>query len=194
MIRMALLALGFLAITVALVMMQPGASDRLAQPQLPAAEVTRAEPSITPAVVDQGLVSGIPSFAPALPTPEAAPASPQPRIAQNVDDQEMRQMTWQTLSSLNQATGQEKAPGQPGSLLHTIVRRSLSEAPGEVYVPSAGSQQQRVYVVQKGDTLVSIAERVYGDVNMTVPLILANQSVLERPDDLRPGQRLFLPE
>jgi nucleoid-associated protein YgaU len=40
---------------------------------------------------------------------------------------------------------------------------------------------------------VSIADAIYGDVNMTGPLFAANQAILSRPDDLKPGQALVLP-
>ena len=100
-------------------------------------------------------------------------------------------MTWDTLANLNNATGQDVPPGQPGSLLHTIVRRSLSDAgDGSVATRESGLGS---YLVQEGDSLVSIAERVYGDVNMTGPLFAANQDALTRPDDLRSGQVLILP-
>ena len=51
----------------------------------------------------------------------------------------------------------------------------------------------QVYVVQPGDSLVTIAERIYGDVNMTGPLYALNQGLLVRPDGLRVGQTLVLP-
>jgi len=196
MIRMVLFALGFLAITVTLVVMQPGADRRVVEGALPE-PVTRAEPGLPNGLTDQVVVGVAPQgYAPA---PEAVPERSfvlpgTPTVSAptaDLNDQEMRRMTWDTLSSLNQATGRESAPGQPGSLLHTIVRRSLDGVPAGIRAtPQAGLGQ---YVVQSGDTLVSIAERVYGDVNMTGPLFAANQGKLSRPDDLRPGQTLILP-
>lgn len=206
MIRMVLFALGFIAITVTLVIVQPGAKGRL--PEATAADpvVTRAEPAMTaapvaapapatPAPVPQAIV-GLPAEG-AEPTVDIARVvSPKPQAvrpaptAAPLDDQEMRRMTWETLSSLNHATGRESAPGQPGSLLHTIVRRSLDGSPAPRSETSTG---QGLYVVQDGDSLVSIAERIYGDVNMTGPLFAANTSILSRPDDLRAGQTLVLP-
>lgn len=41
---------------------------------------------------------------------------------------------------------------------------------------------------------MSIAEKVYGDINMTGPLFASNQQILSRPDDLRAGQTLILPQ
>lgn len=196
MIRMVLFALGFIAITVTLVIVQPGAPRRAADAPLSEPAVTRAQPALNAAVLQsQQAVADLPQAAPQpapvpVPQPRAA-AVPAPTTLPDVDDQALRRMTWDTLSSLNQATGRETAPGQPGSLLHTIVRRSLDG------VPSGGAAAQpraEIYVVQSGDSLVSIAERIYGDVNMTGPLFAANQSILTRPDDLRAGQTLVLPK
>ncbi len=201
MIRMVLFALGFLAITVALVVLQPGA-DR-GGPEGPLPEpVTRAEPRLPSGLAQPegssgALFSDVPFARQPEPEPEpfahTALGLPPTPLAKggDMDDQEMRRMTWDTLSSLNQATGRESAPGQPGSLLHTIVRRSLDGVPAGV--APVVNNSTGTYVVQSGDSLVSIAERVYGDVNMTGPLFAANQDLLSRPDDLRPGQTLILP-
>lgn len=190
MIRMVLLALGFVAVTVALVVMMPGMGQRSAD--LPVAEptVTRADPGLTP--VDPMAAAGLPETRPPALVQPQAPRPAAPVMAQDdLDDQSLRKMTWQTLSSLNHATGRESAPGQPGSLLHTIVRRSLDEAPNGAAAPDM--PQPQVYVVETGDSLVSIAEKIYGDVNMTGPLFAANQGILTRPDDLRVGLTLILP-
>ncbi len=184
MIRMFLFAAGFVVITLVLVIYQPGSSRPLRDLPEP---VTRAEPApLTPAVPEQAAPAATQVLA--RPAPRATAPAPG---AGPLDDQTLRRMTWDTLSNLNTATGRESAPGQPGSLLHTIVRRSLEDGGGSpepqpVIVPDT-------YVVQEGDSLITIAEKVYGDVNMTGPLFAANQSFLARPDDLRPGQRLVLP-
>lgn len=185
MIRMVLFALGFVAITIALVIVQPGSGRKTALDDAPMAEpVTRAEPALMPVSPE---VQAAPQARPALVVPQPVP----PAGGVALDDQKMRQMTWDTLSSLNHATGREAAPGQPGSLLHTIVRRSLDAPGGAVGQPLA--RVPDVYVVQPGDSLVSIADKIYGDVNMTGPLFAANQAILSRPDDLRAGQSLVLP-
>ncbi|SNS23767.1 LysM peptidoglycan-binding domain-containing protein [Antarctobacter heliothermus] len=197
MIRMVLLALGFAVVTVALLVAQPGAFGRSAERSAPE-PVTRAEPAAivvpvqpvkTSVVADRGL--GYPAGF-AVATEDARPV-PGRTVADpaGLADADMRRMTWDALSNLNIATGRDNAPGQPGSLLHTIVQRSLGGAPA---APVVRSPVPEIYVVQQGDSLVSIAERVYGDVNMTGPLFAANQSVLRRPDDLRPGQNLILPQ
>lgn len=182
MIRMVLFAVGFLAITVVLVLYQPGAR----RPALPATAadepITRAEPAFASQQADpEGQPAPLPSRVP-------VPAPTSGGIASS-DEEALRRLTWGTLSNLNRSMGRESAPGQPGSLLHTIVQRSLEEAPQHAAQPSSENR----YTVQPGDTLVTIAQKVYGDVNMTGPLYAANQSVLTRPDALLPGQELLLP-
>lgn len=190
MIRMVLLALGFVVVTVALVVLQPGAGRRAADEAMPEPMVTRAEPALTASEpVPQSDTLLTQQMPPAVLAPQR-PVAMAPQQG-DLDDQSLRKMTWQTLSSLNHATGRESAPGQPGSLLHTIVRRSLDETPVATSAPAASASD--IYVVQTGDSLVSIAEKIYGDVNMTGPLFAANQAILSRPDDLRAGQTLVLP-
>ncbi|MCR8549051.1 LysM peptidoglycan-binding domain-containing protein [Salipiger sp. P9] len=197
MIRMVLLGIGFLAITIALIAFQPGAR-RNALPDPRDGTVTRADPALA-ALPEPDLR---PATAPE-PVPVAVAPAPKPVAAPvrqaELDDSALRKMTWQTLSNLNSATGHDTAPGQPGSLLHTIVKRSLSETGTDAAAPQPDTATEpkatlpELYVVQAGDSLVSIAQALYGDVNMTGPLFAANQALLARPDDLRPGQTLILP-
>ncbi|MFW2588467.1 LysM peptidoglycan-binding domain-containing protein [Sagittula sp. SSi028] len=192
MIRMVLFALGFLAITVALLVIQPGAPRERAERPAGEAVVTRAQPALTDIATEPK-----PEIIAPLVEPEDTKVALPPRStpapiasAVDLDDQELRRMTWNTLSSLNQATGRAHAPGEPGSLLHTIVQRSLGDGDGATVAARAIPDS---YTVRAGDSLVSIAEAVYGDVNMTGPLFAANQSVLAQPNDLRAGQVLSLP-
>ncbi|MCT4611626.1 MAG: LysM peptidoglycan-binding domain-containing protein [Pelagimonas sp.] len=189
MIRMVLLGLAFLAITVALIVIQPGAASRRAdQPVNLEPVVTRAEPAMQVVAPEPTVPSAV-LGQPAVPVAPVQTTAPRLTTQSDLDDQSLRKMTWDTLSSLNHATGRETAPGQPGSLLHTIVKRSLNEAPGQ----AGSAAPSGVYIVQPGDSLVSIADAIYGDVNMTGPLFAANQAILSRPDDLKPGQALVLP-
>jgi nucleoid-associated protein YgaU len=198
---MFLFAFAFVVVTAALVVIQPGTARRPAEASGPE-PVTRAAPDSSQSL-EASIVRSIIASDPAPSAPTAPPAQLAPRAAIRpaappLEDQEMRRMTWEALSGLNQATGQGSAPGQPGSLLHAIVRRSLEGTPAPTAravapdpTPPGGPG---VYVVQPGDSLVSIADRIYGDVNMTGPLYAANQAQLPRPDSLRPGQTLILPE
>ncbi|WP_417724518.1 LysM peptidoglycan-binding domain-containing protein [Salipiger sp.] len=196
MIRMVLLGLGFVAVTVALIVLQPGVRAP-APAELPDAAVTRADPAIAP-LPDRGEDDRIRAIREAVRLPERAPAPAARPVSESAatNDEELRRMTWATLSNLNSATGRDRAPGQPGSLLHSIVQRSLDDETSRAagIAPATPGDGAPVYVVKQGDSLVSIAEAIYGDVNMTGPLFAANQAILTRPDDLRPGQALTLPE
>jgi len=49
-----------------------------------------------------------------------------------------------------------------------------------------------VYIVSKGETIYDIARKEYGDTQMYVEIVNANQD-LENPNKIREGQELFLP-
>lgn len=51
-----------------------------------------------------------------------------------------------------------------------------------------------LYTVEQGDTLTRIAQRTYGDPNKWRLILEANSDVVPRPEDLRVGQRLVIPE
>ncbi|MBV2359199.1 LysM peptidoglycan-binding domain-containing protein [Thalassococcus sp. CAU 1522] len=189
MIRMFLLCVGFVAVSVLLLVYQPGAR-RLAREDAADHSVTRAEPRIAPIAapepeprqyVAQSLSAPAPLPEPPAPVPIVQPGFPPGPL----DAAGLRRMTWETVSNLDAATGRKAVPGQPGSLLHSIVRKSLSELDSPI--------RAERYVVQSGDSLISIAVALYGDANMTGPLFAANQDILARPDDLRAGQVLVLP-
>lgn len=55
------------------------------------------------------------------------------------------------------------------------------------------TDEPRRYVVQPGDTLQSIAVKVYGRESMYRAILRANRHVLASPADLRPGLTLVLP-
>jgi nucleoid-associated protein YgaU len=51
----------------------------------------------------------------------------------------------------------------------------------------------RSYVVQPGDTLISIAEKVYGEAKAWTDIYRANEDVILDPYNLRPGIELYIP-
>ena len=51
----------------------------------------------------------------------------------------------------------------------------------------------RKYTVQPGDTLISIAEKFYGDPKAFTDIFNANQDVIEDPYNLAPGTDLYIP-
>lgn len=223
MIRMFLYAAGFVAVTLMLVLMQPGsATDQAAVTQIQ--DVSRDATPLTGPLNDrldsilsdqvQGdqIQNGPPpgsrnvaATTDAMPaaassqTDLAADTSVQRTAPQDVSltpDAQLRNLTWTTLSRLNAATGQDAAPGREGSMLNMIVRRSLevtSPAPAPQSVTAPPPQDNR-YTVQPGDSLAGIALKLYGDVNMTGPLFALNQTELPRANALRAGQVLVLPE
>ena len=141
----------------------------------------------------------------AAPTPQAVSTpSPVPSVAP-----ELRDMSWQTLNALNGLGRVAKAPGQEGSLLNSIVRRSMGQvsstpaprtqaatlvkpAPA-ARVKSVASTQSvgsQSYIVASGDTLALIAIKLYGSALAKDKLLSQNPDLRRNPDDLRIGQVL----
>ena len=118
----------------------------------------------------------------------------------------MRDMTFSAISNLKSVTtGEAPAPGQPGSLLHSVVKRSIANgAPPQTTspqvteiepvstnaprFPAAGS-----YFVRPGDTLLSIAIELYGDRSAANEIFQQNTNIMSSPDSLKPGMVLKLP-
>ena len=61
-------------------------------------------------------------------------------------------------------------------------------------VAGAGGASERVHVVQPGETLWTISERLAGDPNRWEELYRANRDQIKDPSTLYPGQRLAIPE
>ena len=51
----------------------------------------------------------------------------------------------------------------------------------------------RLYTVVRGDTLTSIAEREYGDVNRWREIYEANRAMIKNANLIYPGQKLRIP-
>lgn len=201
-IRMALMGTAFIALTVVLIVFQPGSPRN--KSSIPVME----DPSVTRvATQETDVVAASAPVALDDPTPEGAPASTRPFTpTQSTDPANVRDLTFAAISNLRSATtGEAPAPGQPGSLLHSVVQRSLGATPGPTVTneritpitetatspirrPNSGS-----YFVRPGDTLMSIAEEVYGDVGMATSIFQSNLNIMSRPDSLRAGMVLALP-
>lgn len=77
------------------------------------------------------------------------------------------------------------------------------DAPRTVGVPAtrpAETMQQPAtapipteYMAQAGDTLTGISQRIYGRAADWVHIYNANRTLLNKPEDLRPGMRLIIP-
>ena len=59
---------------------------------------------------------------------------------------------------------------------------------------SPQARQPKVYEVQSGDTLSSIAKQQFGDANAYQKIFEANRPMLKDPDEIYPGQVLIIPE
>ncbi|MFP7672045.1 LysM peptidoglycan-binding domain-containing protein [Marivita sp. S0852] len=199
-IRMVLMAIAFIGLTIVLVVFQPGSprhADTDAPP--PEATVTRVAPSL------ETINAAAEQSAPPEQTSVALPQAPKRAVSETAQPGSLRDMTFVAISNLKSATtGEAPAPGEPGSLLHSVVQRSiaapvsttpapLSPTPEPMQTTAAETGLADTYLVQPGDTLVSIARTIYGDVNMASALFTANTDVMARPDGLRPGMVLNLP-
>jgi nucleoid-associated protein YgaU len=56
-----------------------------------------------------------------------------------------------------------------------------------------GTPPEKVYVVQRGDSLSKIAKNEYGDVNKWKLIFEANKDQIKNPDLIQPGQTLKIP-
>lgn len=207
-IRMALMGTAFIALTIVLIVFQPG-SPRHAQSSFEpdtSPTVTRADPLAQPAVITPPVTIAPVAQAPAsavqsqiaIPVQSSGETSGQPT--------NMRDMTFSAISNLKSVTtGETPAPGQPGSLLHSVVQRSIANgtpAPTatrpvtRIEPVSTGTPRTpstRSYFVRPGDTLLSIAIELYGDTSMSSEIFRQNANVMSSPDSLKPGMVLKLP-
>jgi len=55
------------------------------------------------------------------------------------------------------------------------------------------SNEMRIIIVQKGDTLSKIAKKAYGDIDAYPKIFMANPEVLKNPDEIFVGQKLRIP-
>jgi len=193
-IRMAIMGVAFITLTIILIVFQPG-SPRHQQASAPVVTPDTTVTREAPVLEDMTPTSSV----------AAIQNTPQPiRPATTGEPTTVRDMTFAAISNLKAATtGEAPAPGEPGSLLHSVVQRSMGAAPS---VAPAAPQPEQVsaapqimrptsgtYFVRPGDTLVSIAQEMYGDVGMASEIFDNNKDVMSRPDNLRVGMVLALP-
>jgi nucleoid-associated protein YgaU len=205
MLRATLIAAGFVAITLALILIQPGKPRPVADlPPLSGNDVTRTAPDLSAleppvAVADPLVNSAALATQPALPAP-AIPTAPQIPAAMPVGPA----LESMVLGALQQ--------GQSEGYIDALVNDAAKE--GKVEVPqglvtaegrvdtalllSALSQPARprvpnTYTVATGDSLASIAYRFYGDFARQADILAANADTMQSTDRLRVGQVLNLP-
>jgi LysM repeat protein len=59
---------------------------------------------------------------------------------------------------------------------------------------SGNGTQKEYYIVQKGDTLQKISEKLFGTTQKWQSIYDTNKHVLKSPDRIRPGQKLVVPK
>ena len=69
------------------------------------------------------------------------------------------------------------------------VTEALPESPETL----AAEERSKIHVVQTGETLGSIATKYYGNFTDWQKILDANQDVLQKPEQLKPGMRLKIP-
>jgi len=74
-----------------------------------------------------------------------------------------------------------------------IVYSEPSSDTGTENLSSSGAKHKEFYVVQKGDTLQKISEKLYGTTRKWQSLYNANKHMLKSPDRIRSGQKLLIP-
>lgn len=205
-VRMALMGAAFVGLTIVLIVFQPGSPRKSLDEDRSEPDVTRAAPALQDIpVAPEPDLSGTVVLIPETGA-DAIAAQPfsAPVPATGTDSATtLRDVTFAAISNLKSVIdGEAPAPGEPGSLLHSVVQRSIAARPVET---GAGAQPEPVvtrpvqrpvtqqYFVRAGETLSSIAQEVYGDANRANDLFLNNTDVLARPDSLRAGMILDLP-
>jgi nucleoid-associated protein YgaU len=170
MLRATLIAAGFVAITLALILIQPGKPRPVADlPPLSGNDVTRTATDLsalnpTAPASDPLVNSAALATQPALPAP-ALPTAPQIPAAMPVGP-----------------AGLVTAEGR----VDTALLLSALSQPARPRVPNT-------YTVATGDSLASIAYRFYGDFARQADILAANADTMQATDRLRVGQVLNLP-
>jgi nucleoid-associated protein YgaU len=59
---------------------------------------------------------------------------------------------------------------------------------------AGGGTSTTTYTVQAGDSLSKISKQFYGNANQYMKIFEANRNLLSNPNEIKPGQRLIIPE
>jgi nucleoid-associated protein YgaU len=95
--------------------------------------------------------------------------------------------------TVNPPTASNASPPAASSPAEPKVRLKLQKLPPFDADGPALHVAPRTYTVQRGDTLNSIAERLYGDGAKETILLEANRNLVASPQDVRPGMVLVIP-
>lgn len=205
MLRASLIAAGFIAITLALILVQPGKPRSLTDnAPLSETDVTRAALDLssldTTTLRPEPLVNGAArAMQPA--EPASAPVSATPAAAIMPAESELHSMV---LGALQQG----QSEGYIDALVNDAAQKGRVEVPSALVTAegrvdtalllSALTQPARprvpnTYTVTTGDSLASIAYRFYGDFSWQAEILAANTETLQPTERLRVGQVLNLP-
>ena len=97
--------------------------------------------------------------------------------------------TENTLNKIKLAQAPVAAPA-PGPAAAAVVTAGVPAAPAA----AAAHVAERYHIVVKGDTLGAIAKKYYGDASLYEKIFATNLDILDDPDKIKPGQRLYIPE
>ena len=75
--------------------------------------------------------------------------------------------------------------------LEKTIKGKKTSAPAEKTQPA--KPEKKIYIVEKGDTLQSIAQKVYGDGSRWLEIYKANQNAVGREGEVQEGQVLVVP-
>lgn len=92
----------------------------------------------------------------------------------------------------NQAQALMPQPEQAGKPVQ-IQPQPVNDSPAEVVYVEKSYETQRFYIVRKGDTLSKISKMYYGTPNKWYKIYEANRHLLDNPDLLKPGMKLYIP-
>lgn len=203
MLRASLIAAAFLAVTIALVLMQPGKPRRIAAPEMPLAEdVTRSGPDLAEvsAPKDKPTDPLLQSMQVAV-EPDASAQAPSPAQAAREAESGLESMVIKAL-------GQGQSETYIDALVNDAAQKGRVEVPSALVTPegrvdtavllSALSQPARPrvppsYTVATGDSLAAIAYRFYGDLNRQSDIVAVNPDTLGAGVRFTVGQVINLP-
>ena len=203
MLRASLIAAAFLAVTIALVLMQPGKPRRMAAPEMPLAEdVTRSGPDLaevsapmdkpTDPLVQSMQVAVDPGASAQAPSPsQAAPKAESGLESMVIEALDQGQSETYIDALVNDAAqkGRVEVPSAlvtPEGRVDTAVLLSALSQPARPRVPPS-------YTVATGDSLAAIAYRFYGDLNRQSDIVAVNPDTLGAGVRLQVGQVINLP-
>ena len=156
----------------------PPTTTRIVRPQTPARPAPMETPAPAPA--------DVPTEAPA---PEALPAD--------------------TPAPAADAPAEAPAPAPAADAVVEVPADPAADTPAEAPAPAPAADapaatpsgqtppdptNSTVYEVKAGDTLGSIAQRIYGDARYSSVIHRANTDILPDPNKLRPGMKLIVPK